>query len=57
MQHKTKTVAVFTTRNGVDKLVWFEIHETAEAATRREKQIKEWKRAWKIKMIERGLSV
>jgi predicted GIY-YIG superfamily endonuclease len=31
MQHKTKTVAVFTTRNGVDKLVWFEIHEPAEA--------------------------
>jgi putative endonuclease len=39
-QHKTKTVAGFTTRYGVDKLVWFEIHETAEAAIRREKQIK-----------------
>ena len=52
-QHKNKVVAGFTARYGVDRLVWFEIHETAEAAIRREKQIKEWKRGWKINMIER----
>jgi putative endonuclease len=36
----------------VDTLVWFEAHESVEAAIRREKQIKEWKRAWKISLIE-----
>jgi putative endonuclease len=43
----------FTKRYGVDRLVWFEIHETADAAIRREKQIKEWQRDWKINLIER----
>jgi putative endonuclease len=52
-QHKTKAVAGFTSRYSADRLVWFERHETAETAIRREKQIKEWKRAWKINMIER----
>jgi putative endonuclease len=35
-----------------DTLVWFEAHESVEAAIRREKQIKEWKRAWKISLME-----
>jgi putative endonuclease len=52
-QHKSKVIQGFTARYGIDRLVWFEIHETAEAAIRREKQIKEWKRVWKINMIER----
>ena len=51
-EHKSKAVAGFTTRYGVDKLVWFEMHDALEAAIRREKQIKEWKRAWKIGLIE-----
>jgi putative endonuclease len=34
-------------------LVWFEPHETLEAALLREKRIKEWERAWKIQLIER----
>jgi putative endonuclease len=42
----------FTRRCGVDRLVWFEVHEAADAALRREKQIKEWKRNWKINLIE-----
>jgi predicted GIY-YIG superfamily endonuclease len=37
----------------VDQLVWFEVHATAEAAITREKQIKEWKRDWKINLIMR----
>jgi len=50
--HKTKSVPGFTAKYGVDRLVWYETHEDREAAFRREKQIKEWKRAWKIELIE-----
>jgi putative endonuclease len=52
-EHKTKAAPGFTTRYGVDRLVWYERHENAEAAIRREKQIKEWKRDWKFNLIER----
>ena len=51
-EHKEKAVPGFTSRYGVDKLVWFEAHEARESALRREKQIKEWKRAWKRELIE-----
>lgn len=51
-QHKTKVFGGFTSRYGVDRLVWFEVHHSAEAAIRCEKQIKEWKREWKINLIE-----
>jgi len=43
----------FTARYGVDRLVWFEAHDSADVAMLREKQIKEWKRDWKINLIER----
>ena len=43
----------FTARYGVDRLVWFEAHDSADAAMLRERQIKEWKRDWKINLIER----
>jgi len=51
-EHKNKLVPGFTTKCGVDRLVWFEVHDNHEAALRREKQIKEWKRDWKIDLIE-----
>jgi putative endonuclease len=51
-QHKNKAVPGFTSTYGVDRLMWFEAHELWEPAIRREKQIKEWKRAWKIQLIE-----
>jgi putative endonuclease len=47
-------VSGFTARYGVDRLVWFEAHDTAESAIGREKQIKEWRRAWKVMLIEEG---
>ena len=52
-QHKSELVPGFTAKYGVDRLVWSEAHQTREATWRREKQIKEWKRAWKIELIER----
>jgi putative endonuclease len=51
-QHKNGVVEGFTKRYHVHRLVWFEVHEAAESAIRREKQLKEWRRAWKIKLIQ-----
>jgi putative endonuclease len=42
-----------TAKYGVSLLVWYESHESRDAAFRRERQLKEWKPAWKIEMIER----
>lgn len=50
--HKAGRGAVFTRKYKVHRLVWFEIHETREAAKIREYQIKKWKRAWKVDLIE-----
>ena len=51
-EHKNKVEAGFTTKYGVDRLVWFENHDDREEALRREKQIKGWRRDWKINLIE-----
>jgi putative endonuclease len=51
-EHKAKAVSGFTTKYGVDRLVWFERHETLETAVQRERRIKDWKRKWKIELIE-----
>jgi putative endonuclease len=40
-EHKSKSVPGFTAKYGVDRLVWFEAHETLESALLREKRIKE----------------
>ena len=49
--HKEGIVKGFTKKYGVHILVWYEYHDDMEAAIIREKQIKEWKRAWKIRRI------
>jgi putative endonuclease len=51
-QHKNDVSEGFTKRYGVHILVWYEGHETMESAIVREKTIKEWKRQWKIDLIE-----
>ncbi|HET9819743.1 MAG TPA: GIY-YIG nuclease family protein [Rhodanobacteraceae bacterium] len=51
-EHKNNVVAGFTRKYQIHDLVWFEQHETMESAIRREKAIKEWKRAWKLELIE-----
>ncbi len=50
-QHKKKMTQGFTTRYNVNKLVWYEFHERIENAILKEKQLKNWKRAWKIELI------
>ena len=42
----------FTRRYGCKTLVWFEVHDRIDDAIRREKQMKEWRRSWKLRQIE-----
>jgi len=51
-KHKEKIFKGFTAKYGVHTLVWYEPHDSREGAFRRERQIKKWRRAWKIALIE-----
>lgn len=51
-EHKQKVRKGFTSKYGVDRLVWYEMGDTREGAFTRERQIKKWNRAWKIQLIE-----
>jgi putative endonuclease len=51
-QHKNDFVKGFTKQHGVHRLVWYEVHETMASAIAREKALKNWHRAWKIRIIE-----
>jgi len=53
-EHKNDVVKGFTQAHRVHALVWFEQHETMESAISREKALKEWKRAWKLALIEKA---
>jgi len=55
-QHKNDLVGGFTKKYGIHILVWYEMHEDVHAAIAREKQIKGWNRAWKIRLIEKNNS-
>ena len=50
-EHKSKVVKGFTSKYNLDKLVWYESHESMESAIQREKAIKYWRRRWKLKTI------
>ena len=52
-EHKAAIRAGFTAKYGVKLLVWYEVHDTRGGAFTRERQIKEWKRAWKLGLIEK----
>ena len=52
-EHKNNLVAGFTQKHGVHQLVWCEVHDEMESAITREEQLKGWKRAWKIDLIEK----
>jgi putative endonuclease len=51
-EHRHGVIEGFTKRYGCKLLVWYEAHETLESARLREKRLKEWKRAWKLREIE-----
>jgi putative endonuclease len=51
-EHQTDVVDGFTRRYSVHTLVYAEFHATMEEAILREKRIKTWRRAWKVKLIE-----
>jgi putative endonuclease len=52
-EHKNNMVDGFTMHYGVHRLVWYELHESMESAITKEKHLKEWKRKWKLELIEK----
>lgn len=50
-EHREGAIEGFTKRHGLKRLVFAERHETIEEAIAREKQLKNWQRAWKIELI------
>ena len=53
-QHRTGAIEGFTRQYAVKRLVYFELHDGMYAAITREKQIKKWKRDWKLRLIEKA---
>jgi putative endonuclease len=51
-EHKSKVIPGFSKKYGVDRLVWYEVYERIDEAIAREKDIKKWRRDWKIRLIE-----
>ena len=51
-QHREGLIEGFTSRYGVSRLVYFEMSDDMPTAIAREKQLKKWRRAWKIELIE-----
>ncbi|NNC37879.1 MAG: GIY-YIG nuclease family protein [Acidimicrobiales bacterium] len=52
-EHRNGALPGFSKKYGCTHLVWFELHETRASAFRRERQIKRWNRAWKIRLIKK----
>ena len=51
-QHREALAEGFTKKYDIKQLVWYEVHSDVHAAITREKQIKKWNRAWKIRLIQ-----
>ena len=51
-QHREHMIEGFTERYRITMLVWYELHATMESAILREKQLKKWNRAWKLRLIQ-----
>jgi putative endonuclease len=51
-EHRQKAVPSFTSRYNITQLVRFEIYEDPVSAISREKELKKWKRGWKVQLIE-----
>ena len=50
-QHKNKAIKGFTSKYNIDKLVYYEWHDSLKNMVTRERQIKEWHRSWKLRLI------
>jgi putative endonuclease len=53
-EHRNDVVRGFTSRYKTHTLVWYELYPSMESAISREKAIKEWKRQWKLELIEKS---
>ena len=51
-EHRTKAVRGFASKYNISRLVWFEVYDDPISAISREKELKKWKRSWKIRLIE-----
>ena len=51
-EHKEKLTPGFTSKYDVTRLVWYEIYDDPATAITREKELKKWRRDWKIRLIE-----
>jgi putative endonuclease len=51
-EHRTRAVPGFASRYNITRLVWFEIYDDPISAISREKELKKWKRSWKVQLIE-----
>jgi putative endonuclease len=51
-EHRTKAFRSFTSKYNITRLVWFEIYDDPISAISREKELKKWKRTWKVQLIE-----
>ena len=51
-EHRNRLLDGFTKKYWAGRLVYYEFHETAETAVKREKLLKRWRRDWKIKLVE-----
>ena len=51
LEHKNKLIKGFSSRYNLDKLVYLEVYQYVEDAIKREKNMKKWKREWKINFI------
>ena len=52
-EHKNKLIEGFTKKYSLNRLVYFESYQYVNDAIKREKNMKKWKREWKIKLIEK----
>jgi putative endonuclease len=51
-EHRDHARGGFTAKHGCTMLVWYEVYESRDEAFRRERRIKEWRRSWKLMLIE-----
>jgi len=52
-EHREEQIDGFSRKHGCKMLVWFEQHEEVGRAIDREKELKKWRRAWKLELIEK----